>query len=224
LYAGEPNAPPLAPLPKLDPQLPDQRDPETLPPAERMQRLLADAVRRREERIAALARTHGDRPAVAVSDDPALAAPRRERDRAWAALREALSEHLDRTPRPKRDPLEAARPRAQEAQIGGLTMANRVLAAECWRELLAADTKTDPTALAEGAALAAGIDPEQLTPGERPRAAYLSLWFLCESARHATGTERTRLVEQARAAQQAFATAHAGNQLAETSAALVQGL
>ena len=217
---------PLAPLPRAAPLVP-RSEASVLPEEEQILRRLETAARERDERIQAILRAVGGiRPVAAAELGPGLERPRAERDKALSDLREALDGYLGRTHRAESDVLDAHGASREQRQLPPLSAANRVAVAECLRDLAAVDTGPErlrrlDEGLAEIEALPAEV-PEEL----RPRAAYLRVWFLAESARQADGDQALAAdrAKRARAAASEFAGTFPGSELVPVVAALVADL
>jgi hypothetical protein len=219
-------ADPRDPLARSAPLAPSAAQEAPSDPDERSLRDMERAVRDREARIQEiLRRSEGIRPVAAADLGPGLGRPRAERDAALAELRGALAEWLGRTHRADRDLLDAAGPARQTAQVPGISAENRLAIAECLRELALDERVADrDRLLGEGLAELDQL-PSELAEHQRPRAAWLRVFFLAEQARTAGDpAAKADLVGRARAAAEAFAAAHADSDLAPAVAALAAGL
>ncbi len=215
-----------APLPRSAPLAPVQQDDTTLSDEDRLLRRLELEQRTRDERIQAILRAAaGVRPVAAADLGPGFERPRAERDKALADLRTALDDWLGRTHRTDKDVLDPAGQSRQAAQVTPLSAANRVAVAECLRELALAELDAvREQRLNEGLAEVAALPPE--IPEElRPRVAWLSVFFLAELAR-LPGDAATRAdqITRAKAAAEAFPTAHPASELLPAVVALVADL
>lgn len=217
---------PLAPLPRAAPLVPRQ-EATTLSAEELMLRKLDEAARDRDERIQAILRAAaGIRPVATADLGPGLERPRAERDRALVELRQALDSYLGRTHRAETDVLDASGAVRQARQLPPLSAANRLAVAECLRDLSAEEQGSDrlnrlDAGLAEIEALPAEM-PDEL----RPRAAYLKVWFLAESAR-TSGSDPALVADRAKRARAAageFAGSFPGSELVGVVAALIADL
>jgi hypothetical protein len=190
--------PAMAPIPRMAPALPVPEDESKLSDTERLLRRLGREIRARDTAIAELARTApGMRPAAGATEDPGLREPRQQRDKARDALAAALAEYAGRASKTSGDPLDVARPAAQDRQAATLSAANRLAIADCHRELAlqgGPDAEIDA-----GLAELDAIEPSALPESDRAQILYLRTWFLCERAKRAQGPAQAHAIAQARA-------------------------
>jgi hypothetical protein len=145
-------------------------------------------------------------------------------------LRSALEQAVSRGIRPASDVLDRGSPRAKAAQVGPLQAANRLAIAECWKDLATAPdgSSTGMGDLDQGLAALGSIDPIALDAAQQIRRSYLTLWFRTEYLRRLPGdapaADKTRLLAEARTAQQELAASAPGSPLAAAGEALFIGL
>lgn len=216
---------PLPPQPRTAPAVPEPIDTGALPPDEQMQRRIAALLRDRDRRIADLVRTaQAGRPVADGKEDPALARPRSDRDRAWRDLRAALEEFLTRTPSRQVDVLDKNREAAQARQEPELSAANQMAIVECHQALAASPEGTAADA-EEGWKALNRLRPELVPDYLQPRLAYLRAWFLAERARRSEDPRaKAQLTGEARAAVAAFQARFAESELALSVGSLLTGL
>lgn len=225
LAAAE-GADPMTPLPRAAPLAP-RSEAAAVSNEELVLRRLDAAARESDERIQTILRAVGGiRPVAAADLGPGLERPRGERDQALADLREALDIYLGRTHRAESDVLDAHGASRQQRQLPPLSAANRVAVAECLRDLAAEEHGADrlrrfDEGLAEIEALPSDV-PDEL----RPRAAYLRVWFLAESARlsQADAALSADRAKRARAAASEFAGTFPASELGPVVLALIADL
>jgi len=204
--AGEEGLPSLPPTPLIEPLLPGGAGGAALSENERMQRGLAEQVRRRDERINGILDAHqGRRPAAALPAPATLDQPRRERDRAYEEFQRALQDFLAQGRAVRRDVLAVTESKGQEEQRRQFNASNALAVAECYRDLVSG-AQVQPGDLAAGMQALDRVRPDLLAESEVPRLYYLRAWYLAERARNAQGDERARLAGEARAAARELGT------------------
>lgn len=210
------------PLPRLLPQAPGAVDAPT--PEQKLLWEIGRGLQERDQRIAELGARlpAGVRlPADSGISRPEIEQPRRERDQALAELQRTLDTFgVQRSGR--NDPLETARPAAKAAQAGPIAAINQLRIAECYQEL--AQNSAAAADLSEGTKALAACEVSQLPGLEQPRYYYLQTWFAAESARHANGDERGKLLTQAQDAQRILAAQFPGLELTVAAQALTMDL
>jgi hypothetical protein len=225
-FAADDGLPTLPPTPRTVPVPPIPDAEVGLPEDERLQRRLDRLVRDRDQVIGVLHQA-GEAVPVPTPDpaDPAVAKPLKEHAAARRELRQALVDYIERTPKEKIDPLDRGARRAQLALAGPLVAANYLAVAECWKDLASAPSGTRQQ-IAEGLASLDSVDPTKLPDGDRPRALYLRLWFLCEDIRKAAlaGEARTQAIAKARTVQAELTGTFPVSELALTSESLFAAL
>lgn len=226
LAAADDGAGALAPLPRAAPQAPGVEPAAAVSDEERTLRALDKAARERDERIQAILRASaGLRPVAAGDLGAGLAQPRADRDQALADLRAALDGYLGRTHRSEPDQLDAHGAVRQGQQASGLSAANRIAVVECMQQLCESErAEARRSRLEQGLAELAEL-PAEIDDALRPRAAYLQVWFLAESARQdADPAAKADHAARARAGAANFAGAFPQSELAQAVAALVADL
>ena len=211
--AAEPGAPPLPPQPRLSPALPSASEPGGGDPTDLLLRRIDAAIRSRDQAIAGLGAGHGanSQPIAPgrgamheVAELPEIIAAKGGRDVARDALRAALAEFAGRATRHSTDPLDLGRPAVTARQAPVLAAANRLAIAECCRDLAAAGGEHAASDLADGLAALERIEDLGLDRADRPKVAYLRLWFQAEQARRAEPAAQAAAVAAVRAAIAAF--------------------
>ena len=213
------------PLPRSAPMAPVQQDDTALSDEDRLLRRLELEQRTRDERIQAILRAAaGVRPVAAADLGAGFERPRAERDKALGDLRTALDDWLGRTHRTDKDIPDPAGQSRQAAQVTPLSAGNRVAVAECLRELaLAEQDSVREQRLNEGLAEITALPPE--IPDEiKPRVAWLNVFFLAELARLPGDAARADQATRAKAAAEAFPSAHPASELLPAVVALVADL
>lgn len=226
VVAAAEGADPLSPLPRAAPLAP-RSETVVVSEEEQVLRRLDSASRDRDERIQVILRAAGGiRPVAAADLGAGLDRPRAERDKALAELREALDGYLGRTHRAETDVLDAQGAVRLQRQLPPLSAANRIAVAECLRDISAEDVGSERLRrLDEGLAEIEAL-PTEMPDELRPRAAYLRVWFLAESARLALNDPALRAdrSKRARTAAGEFAGNFPTSELVPVVAALVADL
>lgn len=208
--SAEPGAPPLPPQPRLAPALPSTGEPSGGDPTDLLLRRIDAAIRSRDQAIAGLGAA-STRPIVPgrgglreIAEQPDIVAAKGGRDVARESLRAAMAEFAGRSTRHSTDPLDQARPAVTARQAPVLAAANRLAIAECCRDLVAAGGDHVANDLADGLAALERIEDLGLDRADRPKVAYLRLWFQAEQARRAEPAVKAEAAAAVRAAIAAF--------------------
>jgi hypothetical protein len=209
VIAAEPGAQPLPPQPRLSPALPSASEPGGGDPTDQLLRRIDAAIRSRDQAIAGLGANSqpiapGRGALRDVAELPEIVAAKGGRDAAREALRAALAEFAGRATRHSTDPLDLGRPAVTARQAPVLAAANRLAIAECCRDLAAAGGEHVASDLADGLAALERIEDLGLDRADRPKVAYLRLWFQAEQARRAEPAAQAAAVAAVRAAIAAF--------------------